>query len=382
MDKKMSSWHKECAYAYFFEKIKGIGARSIDRLYSRYGSYESAYRYGSGAKDILKSGQREEFARHKEIWDIEEEYKKLLLNKIWCVPKMLTGYPEKLKEIDLPPSALFVKGKLPDPDKPAAALIGARDCSPYGDYAAKQLGKAMAEQGIQVISGMARGIDSIGQEAALLAGGASFGILGCGVDICYPEESMGLYEGLAAGRGKGGLISELNPGTRPLAGFFPMRNRIISGLSDAVIVLEAREKSGTFITVREALDQGKDVYALPGRLNDALSIGCNKLIGQGAFVIHDIEDALRQILERFCLTGKTWKESIAYDIIKDSKAEESGSLKEKLLSCLDIQFVSLEEILCGLGMEGEIGLILAALSTLECEGKVETTGTFYRKRME
>ena len=405
MDKKMSRWHKECAYAYFFERIQGIGARSIDKLYNRYGSYESAYRYGSEAKDILRSGQREDLVRHKKMWDIEEEYRKLLLNKIWCVPKMLTGYPEKLKEIDLPPSALFVKGKLPDPDKPAAALIGARNCSPYGEYAAKQLGKALAGQGIQVISGMARGIDSIGQEAALMAGGASFGVLGCGVDICYPEENRSLYMRLSQKGERNGLISEMNPGTLPLAGFFPMRNRIISGLSDAVIVLEAREKSGTFITVSKALDQGKDVYALPGRLQDPLSLGCNRLIGQGAFVVHDIEDTVKQILERFYLLGKTSKGKAAYDIMSVSEPEQAepvqsqrqevvfremsdallehgDSLQERLLNSLDIQFVTLEEIMRDLGAEGEISAVLAALSTLECEGKVEATGTFYRKRME
>lgn len=389
MNKKMSNWHRECAYAYFFERVKGIGAKSIDRLYDRYGSYEAAYRYGKEAGDILKDRQREDFAHYRKVWDIEEEYMKLIRNKIWCVPKMLAGYPGKLKEIALPPSALFVKGKLPDPDKPAAALIGARNCSPYGEYVAKQLGKAMAERGIQVISGMARGIDSTGQRAALQAGGVSFGILGCGVDICYPEENRSLYQQLSKERGKNGLISELNPGTQPLSGFFPMRNRIISGLSDAVVVLEAREKSGTFITVSGALDQGKDVYALPGRLHDSLSLGCNRLIGQGAFVVHDIEDTVRQILERFYLTGKTWEERIAYDVIRNTESgqqeftyKEQDGLKEKLLSSLDIQFVSLEEIISGLGMEGEVNLILAALSTLECEGKVEATGTFYRKRME
>lgn len=387
MVQKANAWHQECAYAYFFESIKGVGARSIDRLYQHHGSYRAMYCHGGEGK-LLKAEQKEAFVRHKKMWDIQKEYSKLLQNKIWCIPKMLSGYPEKLKEIPMPPSALFVKGKLPCPDKPAAAVIGARECSPYGEYVAKELSAALAKQGIQVISGMARGIDSIGQKAALKAGGTSFGVLGCGVDVCYPEENRELYLQLAQNEGESGLISELLPGTEPMSGFFPMRNRIISGLADAVIVVEAREKSGTFITVSQALDQGKDVYALPGRLTDPLSLGCNRLIGQGAFAVYDMADTIRQIRERFYPMGKTSKESAAYDIIGTCKGKQrteendTNSLEKTLLDCLDIQFLPLEEIVNRTGKKTDIGLILAALSTLECEGRVEATSTFYRKRMD
>ncbi|MCH5280681.1 MAG: DNA-processing protein DprA [Lachnospiraceae bacterium] len=355
------------------------------------------YRQGEKDTDLLKEGQREEFCRLYGIWDIEKEYLKLLRNKIWCVPKMLAGYPEKLQHILTPPSALFIKGRLPDPDKPAAALIGARNCSPYGEYAAKQLGASLAKRGIQVISGLARGIDSTGQYAAVKAGGSSFGILGCGVDICYPKESEELYELLVKGGEKGGILSELCPGTEPLAAFFPMRNRLISGLADSVIVIEAREKSGTFITVSEALEQGKDVYALPGRINDALSYGCNRLIGQGAFVAYDVEECIRQIEERFYAIRKTKKRSDAYDIMSVKEPDQAEPVqsgqrmsitdpmencKFMLLDKLDIQFVSLDQLMSEVGEKAEISLLLAALSTLECEGKVESKGNFYRKRME
>ena len=126
---------------------------------------------------------------------------------------------------------------------------------------------------------MARGIDSIGQEAALLAGGYSISVLGCGVDICYPRENRALYERCLS---QGTLLSEYRPGTAPAAGNFPPRNRIISGLSDAVVVVEAKERSGTLITVDMALEQGREVYVVPGRITDSLSAGCNRLIGQGA----------------------------------------------------------------------------------------------------
>lgn len=147
---------------------------------------------------------------------------------------------------------------------------------------------------MQVISGMARGIDGIGQEAALKAGGRSFGVLGCGVDICYPASNRGLYERLCV---QGGVLSAYPPGTEARAQHFPPRNRIVSGLADALIVVEARGRSGTLITVDMALEQGKEVYAVPGRVTDRLSDGCNQLIRQGAGVFLTPEDFLRELEE-------------------------------------------------------------------------------------
>ena len=151
---------------------------------------------------------------------------------------------------------------------PAAAIIGARLASGYGREQARRFARRLASRGITIISGMARGIDGIAQKAALDAGGRSYAVLGCGVDICYPEENRELYDRLLQ---EGGIISEYPPGTYPEARLFPQRNRIISGLSDLVLVIEARKKSGTLITVDMALEQGREVYALPGRVSDSLS---------------------------------------------------------------------------------------------------------------
>ena len=152
----------------------------------------------------------------------------------------------------------------------------------------------MASRGITIISGMARGIDGIAQTAALDAGGRSYAVLGCGVDICYPEENRSLYDRLLQ---QGGILSEYPPGTPPEARLFPLRNRIISGLADAVLVIEARKKSGTLITVDMALEQGRDVFALPGRVSDSLSDGCNRLIRQGAAPATCPEDLLEYFFE-------------------------------------------------------------------------------------
>ena len=161
---------------------------------------------------------------------------------------------------------------------------------------AEELGRYLGSQGIQVISGMARGIDGISQQAALLAGGTSYGVLGCGVDICYPSQNRKLYEELIQ---KGGLLSTYAPGTKALPAYFPPRNRIVSGLADALIVIEARQKSGTLITVDMALEQGKDVYVVPGRITDRLSDGCNRLLTQGAGVFLSPESFTEEFLRNW-----------------------------------------------------------------------------------
>ncbi len=188
-------------------------------------------------------------------------------------------FPDKLRYIQNAPKGIYIRGHLPDPSKPAAAIIGARDCSAYGAAMARYFAEALSDAGVQIISGLARGVDGIAQKAATDAGHASFGILGNGIDVIYPKQNKELFENILD---KGGLISEYPPGTQPLPRLFPLRNRIISALADVILVVEAKIKSGTSITVKRAIEQGKDVYAIPGRLTDPLSSGCLKLIEDGA----------------------------------------------------------------------------------------------------
>ena len=201
-------------------------------------------------------------------------------------------YPKSLLEIPDPPYAVYVKGALPEEGKRRAAVIGARRCTPYGEKYAIDFGRVLAEHGVDIISGMARGIDGMGHRGALLGKGKTYAVLGSGADVCYPREHIGLYVDIL--EQGGGILSEQPPGTPPLPKNFPSRNRIISGLSDAVLVMEAGEKSGSLITVDFALEQGKDVYALPGPVNSILSNGCNSLIRQGAGILLSPEDLLRE----------------------------------------------------------------------------------------
>lgn len=196
-------------------------------------------------------------------------------------------FPVKLAEIPDPPFGIFYKGTLPEADVPAVAMIGARSCSAYGKCMAERFATVFAKCGVNVISGMALGVDGISQKAALQAGGKSYGVLGCGVDIVYPKANEALYRQLVQ---QGGVLSEYPPGMEPRPALFPPRNRLISALADVVLVVEAREKSGTLITVDMALEQGREVYAVPGRCTDDLSCGCNRLLRQGAGVAVTPED--------------------------------------------------------------------------------------------
>ena len=250
----------ENQYAHWLFNIKGFGNTTLDKLLSTGLTCNEIFESeGREFKGILTAKQISEFDGSKRVWNFEKEADKLAKKGIVFVPRVDPRFPEKLKNIPNSPFALYLKGELPNPDKPSVAIIGARMCSEYGRYMARNFGRGLALAGVQVISGMARGIDGISQKAALNAGGKSFGIVGSGVDVCYPEENRDIYDELCC---NGGVISEFAPGIMPKASFFPMRNRIISGLADVVLVIEAREKSGTQITVDTALEQGPDIKSL------------------------------------------------------------------------------------------------------------------------
>ena len=202
-------------------------------------------------------------------------------------------YPQKLNNYPKMPEILFTKGNLPDAKKPTAAIVGARACSPYGRIQAFRYAKILSSAGVQIISGMAYGIDAEAHKGALEGGTPTYAVLAGGVDICYPSGNRPLYARIL--RENGGILSEQPPGMRARNYFFPARNRIISGLADLVLIVEAREKSGSLITAQWALDQGKIVYAVPGPVNEALSMGCHKLIYDGAGIAYSPEILLREL---------------------------------------------------------------------------------------
>lgn len=285
----------ERMYAYFLCSIPMIGGIRAGKLLERFGSPEGIYEAGmDGWKECVSESIAEYMDRQKKEDAWRWEYEQLAEKQIGLVLSEEEGFPGKLLTIPDPPYGIFYKGRLPEEASPSVAIIGARECSEYGRYVAEELGRYLGRQGIQIISGMARGIDGLSQQAALSAGGTSYGVLGCGVDICYPSQNRGLYEELIRA---GGLISTYAPGIHAMPAYFPPRNRIVSGLSDALIVIEARQKSGTLITVDMALEQGRDVYVVPGRITDRLSDGCNRLLNQGAGVVLSPEQFLEEFLQ-------------------------------------------------------------------------------------
>ncbi len=278
------------------------------------------------------------------------------------------AYPKRLSEMPDPPLGVFFRGELPRDGLKSAAIIGARTCSEYGRNAAYSFGRYLAQNGVQVISGMALGADGAGQWGALSADGKSFAVLGCGVDICYPQEHFPLYEKLCA---TGGVISEYCPQTPGMSYHFPRRNRIISALADCVIVIEARKKSGTMTTVDHALNQGKDVFALPGRYNDPMSKGCNELIKQGANILtcpEDLAEALGLITEE---DGKK------------TKKLNLGLAKEEnmVYSCISLQPKHMDELFEQIG-QLNVGELSLALMRLEIAGLIRQSGSGFYIRNE
>lgn len=276
---------------YQLTTVQGIGSYAIRKLIEYAGSLEEAVELTPEEVECsnicnvkMLEGWKNAYAQREKL---RTEYEKLRERGIRYISIEHELYPEKLKKLSDAPLGLWLRGSLPNPYKPAAAIIGSRGCTPYGLELASELGKKLAGIGVQVISGMAMGIDASGQWGALCAGGYSLGILGGGVDICYPRENSELYEALIQ---NGGILSEAALKVPPMPALFRLRNRLISGLSDCVIVVEARERSGTQITVNCALEQGKEVFALPGRISDPLSRGCNQMISQGARILWDFSE--------------------------------------------------------------------------------------------
>ena len=282
-------------YTYWLANVRGLGTAAREQLLETFGTgaavYEAAEKKLAAALD---KNRLEKLLRTRKNWDVDREYARLSEKQISFVCTADAEYPERLRHIPDHPFGIYYRGRLPQPRKLAVAVVGARECSEYGHFVAAQLGRELGAAGVQVISGMARGIDGISQLAALDAEGESYAVLGDGVDICYPKGNKPIYDRLLV---QGGILSTYPPGTSPKPQLFPPRNRIVSGLADVLVVVEARQKSGTLITVDMALEQGREVYAVPGRITDRLSDGCNKLVKDGALVFlspRDFMEGLRQ----------------------------------------------------------------------------------------
>jgi len=303
---------REIEYWIWISSLEGMGALKAMGLLERYKHPSVIYEM---SEQELKQTR---LLTEKNILEILDKQKRERVNKIYELVikhniKMINifddNYPHKLKQIYDPPIALYYKGKFEINDF-AIAVVGSRRTTNYGAYCAKKLSYDLAMRGVQVVSGLARGIDSIAHEGCLAAGGKTIAVLGCGLDNIYPPENTRLFEDIIKSGGLG--VSEYPPGMPPLQHNFPARNRIISGLSSGVLVVEAAKRSGSLITACYALEQGREVFAIPGNMDCAYSRGTNQLIKDGAKMVLCLED----ILEEFEYIDTTHNSEIQDDLLK------------------------------------------------------------------
>ena len=280
-----------------------------------------------------------------------------------------TYYPKALQNISDPPVVLYCRGKLGN-DAQCVAVVGSRRASSYGMDMARRLSRELAEHGVTVVSGMARGIDSKSHCGALEGGGKTIAVLGCGVDIVYPSENRELMKRICEA---GAVISEYLPGTEPIPFHFPARNRIISGISQGVVIVEANEKSGSLITADFALEQGRDVFAVPGNINSANSTGTNRLIRDGAKIIMNTGDILEELKVNYNGNPLSYTERKLPDI---KLGTNEKSIAQRLLNGpAHIDVISKD---CGISVQ----LTSSVLVMLELSGFVEQLPGKYFKLVE
>lgn len=333
-------------YRFWFANAPGISDAEKRKLLHIFGREEELFSLSETQVEkleLLSPRVREALlaAQRDKSW--QGKRKTLLEQGVSLVCWRDKEYPEKLKNLYDPPYCLYVKGRLPPQEQKTVALVGARSCSDYGRTAAEAIAGELAMHGVSVISGMAYGIDAAAHQGALKAAersgsprealsgydndggspvfdatGSTYAVLGCGVDVCYPAAHRRLYEQMIR---TGGVLSEAPLGCPPLRHLFPRRNRIISGLSDAVVVVEARKRSGSLITADCALEQGKLVYAVPGRISDELSYGANWLLSQGASVLYSVREFLKDLgvekegPEKFMENSLEKNERLVYSVL-------------------------------------------------------------------
>jgi DNA processing protein len=277
-----------------FNLVKGIGAVRFRALLDYFGDAERAWQ--APAEALREAGLSQKLVEHflkvraEDVLD--QTWERIQALGIEVLTWEDAAYPRRLKEIDQPPPVLYLRGALRPEDEWAVGVVGTRRTTPYGRQVADQIVRVLAGSGVTVVSGLARGIDAIAHQAALEAGGRTLAVLGSGVDIVYPPENARLAERICA---NGALLSDYPPGTQPEGVNFPPRNRIISGLSLAVVIVEAGQTSGALITASFAAEQGRDVFAVPGNITAPQSWGTNRLIRDGATPLLEPQDVLETL---------------------------------------------------------------------------------------
>jgi DNA processing protein len=343
-----------------FNRIKGIGAIRFRRLLDAFGDLETAWNASPAALHAAGLDRRaiENLVAARSQVDLDAELRRLERSGAQLITWEDPSYPRNLLNIAQPPPVLFVKGSLLPADEWAVALVGTRHASTYGREVARELAGGLAASGVTVVSGLARGVDVTAHRAAIEAGGRTIAVLGSGIDNIYPPEHAGLAETIAQA---GAVISDYALGTPPDGANFPPRNRIISGLSKGVVIVEAGEVSGALITADFAAEQGRDVFAVPGNIHQRTSLGTNKLIQQGAKMVTGVADVLEELNLALVTEQRTARAALPAD-----------ATEQRLLACLSAEPVHIDEL--GVQMGLPIAQVSGALAMMELKGMVRQVG--------
>lgn len=344
-------------------RIPGVGNVLYKRLISAFGTPEKVFqRSADELRSIegIRAGTIEGIVGFKGDDWAEKELQSVQKRGIRLITQMDDDYPALLKTIYDPPPLLYMRGNIIKADTNALAVVGSRNASSYGRETTKRLAQGLARYGFTIVSGLARGIDTTAHRGALEAGGRTLAVLGSGIDKVYPWENRRLGEDIVHA---GAILSEFPLGTAPEACHFPARNRIISGLSLGVVIIEASFRSGSLITARLALEQGREVFAVPGNINSPSSTGTNRLIKEGAKLVTDPED----IIEEFFIQAEdvtlTPERSCT-----SSPAEQIGAEDKKVLDLLESNPIHIDELIHKSGLS--TGIMAGLLLDLELKGLI------------
>jgi len=343
-----------------FNLVKGIGAVRLRDLQDHFGDLSLAWQAPLVALQSAGLGLKlaERVLQIRASLDLDKYMSRLQAQGIQILTWDDELYPRRLKEIDQPPPVLYMRGELKPEDFWSVAVVGTRRVSAYGRQVADELAMYLANNAVTVISGLARGVDAIAHQSALKAGGRTIAVLGCGVDRIYPPEHTQLAEKIMA---NGAILSDYAPGTPPDASNFPPRNRIISGLSMATVVVEAGQTSGSLITAQFAADQGREVFAVPGNILAPQSKGTNRLIADGAHLMLSVQDLL-EILDLRRVTER----------LEVHKILPGNETEEKLLRVLSHDPMHMDEIRNQTGLP--IERVSASLVMMELKGLIKQVG--------
>jgi DNA processing protein len=343
--------------------VNGIGPIRVRALLDRFNEPQAILSASKG--DLMQvEGVGEEVARSVMSWreqvDLDTELQRIEKAGVRVISRDDAEYPKNLREVYDPPVVLYVRGTLSERDGLAIAVVGSRRTTLYGQDMARKLAFQLARVGVTVVSGLARGIDTAAHNGALQAKGRTVAVIGCGIDIMYPAENQKLADEIV--EKDGAVVTEFPFGVKPDKQNFPMRNRIISGWSIGTVVVEANLKSGALITANQAAEQGRQVFAVPGRADSILSKGTNKLIKDGAKLTEDVEDILGEF--EYLLPKAATEQAEAASVSEGTKpALRLSDMEEKVMAQLGREETAIDEIIRASGLT--TACVSATLLSLE-----------------